>query len=201
MKSFLGTRKQRIFILLIALASLFLINYVSALDSLGTFKQNTNVRVSQVCADATYITISISNPDSTIAVTGINMTNNGGEFNYTFTSTSQIGRYDVRGISDGCEKSFAVYFDVTPSGNANNSTFYYLIFIVSLGVMVLGFAIKNGWIAILGSFGLVYLGLYIILYGINGVKDTVYTWGFGIILLAVAGYVGVKSAFEMVEDV
>ena len=183
-------------ILLLSLAS------VNALDSLGTFKQGDDVRITQVCYDSTYVNISsIAAPDSTVLYSNIEMTSAGsGEYYFNLNLTDQIGRYDVRGISDGCEQTFATYFEVTPSGNTNNSTFYYLIFIVSLGVMILGFAIKNGWIAILGSFGLVYLGLYILLYGINGIKDTVYTWGFGIILLAVAGYIGIKSAYEMIED-
>jgi len=37
---------------------LLLLSSVYALDSLGTFKQDEAVRVTQVCSDATYINIS-----------------------------------------------------------------------------------------------------------------------------------------------
>jgi len=94
---------------------------VTALDSLGTFKQNTDVRVAQVCSDATFINISsIAYPNGSVAVSNIEMTSAGsGEYYYLFDDTSQLGRYDVRGISDGCENTFATYFIITESGNDN----------------------------------------------------------------------------------
>jgi len=94
------------------------INSVTALDSLGTFKVNEPVRITQVCSDSSYINISsIAYPNSSTAISNIIMTSAGsGEYYYDFLNTTQIGRYDVRGISNGCEKTFAIYFDVTPSG-------------------------------------------------------------------------------------
>jgi len=105
-------------LLLGIILGLFLISMVSALESLGTFKQNQIVRVTQVCSDATYINISsISYPNSTVAVSGIEMTSAGsGEYYYNFSNANYSGRYDVRGISDGCEETFATYFDVNPQG-------------------------------------------------------------------------------------
>jgi hypothetical protein len=41
-----------------------------------------------------------------------------GEFYYQFSNTSTTGRYDVRGVSNGCENTFATYFEVTPSGKS-----------------------------------------------------------------------------------
>ena len=104
--------------LLILMFAVLLIGNVMALDSLGTFKQNQAVRITQVCSDATYINISsISYPNSTVAVSGIEMTSAGsGEYYYDFTNANASGRYDVRGISDGCEKTFATYFEVNPQG-------------------------------------------------------------------------------------
>jgi hypothetical protein len=105
---------------------LFLILFttiVSAqLDAYGTFKQGDEVRISQVCSDATYINISgISYPNGTLAVSNIAMVSSGsGEFYYNFNLTEPLGRYDVRGISDGCEKTFATYFEITPNGKVSN---------------------------------------------------------------------------------
>lgn len=142
---------------------------------------------------------SIQYPNGDMAVMNISMIKDGQFFYYnSFCNTSQIGGYIVNTECDGL--SYPYSFEVTPSGFVNNPNFYYILFIASMGVMVLGFSIKNGWITVLGTFGLVSLGLYVLIYGINGMKDTVYTWGFGLILLAVGGYIGIKSGFEMIED-
>jgi len=94
---------------------LSMIGFISAqVDNLGRYDRDQQVRIAQVCSDATYVTISsISSPNSTILIDNVNMTSSGsGEYYYLFLNTSQIGRYDVRGISDGCEKTFSFYFNI-----------------------------------------------------------------------------------------
>jgi len=183
---------------------LFIFPMVSAeVQTLGTFKQNTCVNLIQTCSNCSYSNISsVIAPNSASLLGQVVMTKISNVYNYSFCSTSQIGSYIVNGISDvdGSQVVWAYDFQITPSGSNNNPNFYYIIFIASLGVVILGFVLKNAPIVILGSFGMVYLGLYIILFGINGIKDTVYTWGWGIIILAVAGYIGIKSAYEMITD-
>ena len=111
---------------------------ISALDDLGVFKLGDCVRVTQVCADSTYINISsISYPNSTTALTNTAMSSAGsGEYYYSFCNTNSSGRYDVRGISDGCERTFATYFDITPNGKGAPSgiviTTFFIIFIIIL---------------------------------------------------------------------
>jgi len=103
-----------------ALLIILLVGSVTAttLTTIGTFQTGEEVRISQVCADATYINISsITYPNSSTAVSNIEMTSSGsGEFYYNFNETEQLGRYDVRGISDGCTKTYATYFEVTVNG-------------------------------------------------------------------------------------
>jgi len=111
-----------------------LIGTVSAtMDNSGVYKQNEDIYICQVCADATYINISsISSPTSEILIDNQEMSYTGtGQYCYNFTgiNTDQLGRYDVRGISDGCENTFAFYFDVTSSGES---------FKDSQGIMILG---------------------------------------------------------------
>lgn len=105
-------------ILLILFVSIFLLNSIFALDSLGTFQQDNNVRISQVCNDASFITItSITYPNSSLAVNFTNMSvSSPGEFYYDFNDTGTIGRYDVKGTSDGCENTFATYFEINKIG-------------------------------------------------------------------------------------
>lgn len=106
--------------LLLTFLLVFMITSVVAVTQtdLGYFKQSEPVTISQVCYDATYINISsISYPNSSQAVTNIEMTSSGsGEFYYDFNKTEQVGRYDVKGISDGCTNTFATYFEITVNG-------------------------------------------------------------------------------------
>jgi len=127
---------------LVLLTLILLIGFGTAqLESLGTFKQNDAIRITQVCSDATYINISsISYPNSSVAISGIEMTSSGnGEFYYNFNSATELGRYDVRGISDGCENTFAVYFDVTPNGEEKPDGIVIVIFtILFIGIFFFG---------------------------------------------------------------
>jgi len=119
---------------------ILLLGIVSSLDSLGTFKQNEVVRISQVCSDATYINLSsVSYPNSSKAVTNIEMTSSGnGEFYYDYNLTSVEGRYNVNGISDGCTNTFATYFEITPNGNEPPSELVAVLFILFFILIVVG---------------------------------------------------------------
>ena len=110
-------------LLLVCFIVLGSIQTVSALEDLGTYKQGEDVRIAQVCSDSTYINISsITYPNGTAAVSNIGMTSAGsGEYYYVFNYTDLKGRYDVRGISDGCEETFATYFTITHLGKELSS--------------------------------------------------------------------------------
>jgi hypothetical protein len=154
---------------------LLLLSSVYALDSLGTFKQDEAVRVTQVCSDATYINISsIAYPNGNTAESGIEMISAGsGEFYYWFNDTSNLGRYQVRGISDGCTNQFAFYFDVTPTGSLQTTSqgigsAMFLILILSLTGLFgwMGFKLtesKNLWV--LGIFFL-FLSIIMVVYNV-----------------------------------
>lgn len=132
-------RNKKLFILFFCLfISIFLVSSVCALDSLGTFKKGQQVRITQVCADATQVNItSISYPNSTPAAANIQMIKSGQEFYYWFYGTNVVGRYDVRGVSDGCEKTFATYFEITSDGSEKTliktDLQFFIFFFISLG--------------------------------------------------------------------
>ena len=70
----------------------------------------------QTCSDASYITLSsIQTPNETQYINvSMNSTGNS-EFCYNYTP-QLAGRYDFRGVSDGCTQTFAVIIDVdTPN--------------------------------------------------------------------------------------
>ena len=90
--------------------------------------------------------------------------------------------------------------EITPSGFFDSIGFFALVLILSLGLIIFGIGIKDAPITILGSFGLYFLGIYVLFYGLVGMKDTIYTYAIGIIILGVAFYVSTKSAWELIVD-
>ena len=131
---------------------------------------------------------------------------NGIDFEYEVLggNFTEIGQYAV--LID-CENTkvggFIEYgFDVTPAGIgiANGPTFYWIIILLSLGVVIFGLLMKDATITILGSFGLYFFGLYTLFYGVAGVRDTIYTWGISIIVLGLAFYISVKAAHDLIVD-
>ena len=169
----------------------------------GTFKQNSEIDLVMICplvgCNQTNIT-AIINPNSATIVSNELATHDGNVWNYTLNNTGTIGEYKVYGYSTngttGAEEYFIGDFEVTPSGFVGTLGFYILVLILSLGIIVLGYYAKDAWVVVFGAFGFVLLGLFIILYGIDGIKDTYYTWGIGILTIGLASYFGIKGAIE-----
>lgn len=186
-------------IFLILLFVILLIGLTSALqESMGTFKQGNVVRLTQVCSDASYINISsVSYPDSSVALSETQMNSIGsGEFYFDFNDTVKIGRYNVRGVSNGCDFTFSTYFDITPSGNSGAANIVFVIFIIIAiyTITLIGFFGKVIPLTVIGGMAMIFLGLYLINNGIIIYRDdlTLYfsylTTGIGFILAMWASY-------------
>jgi hypothetical protein len=110
-------------VLLAFIFGIMLLGLVSAGEAgenIGTYKQNSCVKLPQICADCTYSNISsIVSPNQTIYGVGDSYTKNGTFFNYTFCNTSELGNYKVNGIFNpsGTAQVFSYVFDISPSGN------------------------------------------------------------------------------------
>jgi len=181
---------------------LFCIVVVSATSNLGTFKSRECISLYQLCDNCTYVNISsVMYPDSTVESINENMTKNGVNYNYTYCNTLQDGIYiyNVCGDKDGTLTCENITFEINPTGSQKNPTFYFIILLLSAGVIVLGFFMKDAPITIFGTFGLYFLGLYILFYGIDGIKDGVTTWAFGLITLGLAFYISARSAYELID--
>lgn len=186
-------------LLLLLFLGMFLISFASA--DLGKGIQGNNFTIPQVCSDATYVTLSsIQYPDRHIENINMNMTSLGnGAFAYNFTKTSQLGIYDVMGISDGCQGEFKDTFEIKT--NLLSSLGFYIIFlIIAFGIIILGYSFEDAWVVILGAFVLILFGLFVIIYGINGMKDTSYTWGIGIVTIMLGAYFGIRGAIEKMDE-
>jgi hypothetical protein len=188
---------------LLVFVSLLLIGFVSAeVQSLGTFKQNQCVNVIQTCSNCTYANISsIVAPDSTEVLGLSSMTKVGTKYNKTFCSTSSIGTYIVNGYADvdGVNTVWAYDFEVTPSGYTGTLGFSFILLGILGGLIVLGFAIKEGWFVVIGGMGFMVFGLYSIINGIAGFKDTFMTWTVSLLILGIGAYLSIKSAIELIQ--
>jgi len=189
--------------LTIILGIFLLLGSVSALDNYPTIKQNDCINLQQICASCSYVNISsISNRENYSLISNVEMNYYGnGEWRYEFCNTSFIGEYDVKGQGDinGVDEGFATRFEVTPTGIEGNLGFYIILLILSLRIIILGFVAQDTWVAILGSFGLIIMGLFMLLYGINGMKDVVYTYSISIITIMLGAYIGIRAAVETLE--
>lgn len=134
-------------ILFCLIFGIFLISFVSALDDLGTFQQDTCINLSQTCASCTYVNISsVSNNNNSTLISNVPMANFGnGEWRYEFCDTSDLGRYDIRGMGDinGVDSSFAYYLIITPSGIEIETadSFIYIIILIVTFLLFVGFLI------------------------------------------------------------
>jgi len=179
-----------------------IIGNVMALDEQGFGKQNQNFTFEQSCSNADYITIgTIQYPDRSSQLINANMTSvGGGVYQYNITNTSQLGRYDIKGESNGCEETFATYFEVTPSGFIDTLGLYLIFLIILMSIVVLGFSIQEAYFVILGGMGLIMLGIYSINYGVVGFKDMFMTWGMGLFEIAVGAILSIGSGIQKMDE-
>jgi len=186
---------------------LFLFSFTSAESE--TYKVNTETNLQFNCilngetasAGSTF-NITITDREGNYLVNDAQTQAQGdGSFNYT-TMFTEIGIYKVIMVCGDGTYSYSEEgeYNITPSGFVGSLGFYFIILILSLGIMILGFALRDAIIVILSSFGLYFVGLYILFFGIDGFRDPVYTWAIAIIILFLAAYISLKSALEMIED-
>lgn len=91
-------------------------------------------------------------------------------------------------------------FEVTPTGFIGTLGFYLLLLIISLMLIIIGYSVEDEWLIILGAFGFILLGLFILLYGLVEIKDSAYTYGFGIITMMAGAYFAVRGALSKLTD-
>lgn len=197
-----NTRKMNKILLLMLILVMGFATPAIALETLGGFDQYEPVRIAQVCKDASYVNISsIALPNSTVIYSNIEMTSAGsGEFYFDFFNTSELGRYDVRGISDGCDYTFATYFTITPTGGLESSTWIFLILLfVAVGILLLSFLFKNYIFSIVAGFALATAGVYGMIYGFADITST-YTRMISYIIIGLGMIIIVTSALELMNE-
>ena len=202
----LNTRKM---VKKLMLVMIFLI-VIPMICATPTYKQNTvlDLKVPCInngtsCSSSALCNTTIINPEGNLIVNNQEMSRNLSTFNYTLTPTQTfiLGQYEfLVTCTDGTDSAASdLTFKITPSGFMENSFFLIVIVILSAGVIILGFRLADPPLVVLGSFGLYFLGIYILFNGILGVKDLITTWAIGLIVLGVAMYISIKSAWELIN--
>jgi hypothetical protein len=107
--------------ILILFALVFALSFILASDgeSIGTYQQDSCVKLPQTCADCTYSNISaVGSPNGTLYSVEKAMTKSGTYWEYEYCNTSQLGEYKVNGHFDvgGIDSVFNYIFEITPSG-------------------------------------------------------------------------------------
>lgn len=108
---------------------------ISEVETLGVFKQNIPIELRQSGAGFSNCTIySVTKPDSTITVINTLMIKNGNNYNYSFTGTSQTGKYIADGYctEDAGDTVWNYDFQITSGGNERDNSFLGTILILML---------------------------------------------------------------------
>ena len=136
-------------ILLFMLVGMLLFNLVLASNFgetqtectfIDTFEQNTTNTLWQTCNGCTSVNItSILYPDGTNNISVLEMTRTGTYYNYSFSDTSQLGRYfyNVVGDKNSDSNVETFCFGVTPNGEVftQGKAISYIGFIITLFVL------------------------------------------------------------------
>lgn len=187
----------------VLLLALLLIPLISAAQStLGTFKQNECINLLQTCALCTYNNIStVIYPNSTQALGQTAMTKVGTVYNATFCNTSVSGTYIVNGYGDlngdGINVVWSYTLQVNPVGGAeNNTTFFIVLGVISLGLLIFGFVFENYIFAFFSGLAFLITGVYGIIYGYGGLTN-LYTRAASAILIGIGMIITVLSGLNL----
>ncbi len=136
---------MRKILLTFVLMSVMLLALVSGqLINLGTFEQDQEVNLVQLCANCTFNNItSITSPNSTELITNVVMSKVGTNYNYTFleNNTREVGTYNVNGFGDpnGINEIWSYPFEITKTGKSfqTSESLLFIILIISIFIFFL----------------------------------------------------------------
>lgn len=204
MKKYINNKKHKKSMnkTLLILIGLFLINFSSAVGDIGLVKQYDCIDLYNYCPTCSYINLTaVQYPNGSVSNMNLEMTKSDNNYVYEFCGTSLLGEhsYTTCGDKAGVLTCEDISFEITPTGFTGTLGFFALILLLSFGVILLGFSIQDAIIVVLGSFGLYFVGIYILFFGLDGIKDPIYTWAIGLITLMLAAYISIRAAYESME--
>lgn len=190
---------------------LFFISIVSAVNPcgndnsfLGTFKQNNQISLTQICDSCTYVNIStISYPDSVQVVVNAVMTKSGVNYNYTLVNTSLIGcySYSVYGDKSGVLSTENINFAITSDGQAlGKGTTTFLIFLaLAIVLLIIAFIFHNYIFSFFSGLTFLVTGVYSMIYTFTTVLQE-YTRMISFIILGIGAIITIVSSIDLINE-
>jgi len=91
-------------------------------------------------------------------------------------------------------------FLVTPGGNFGDSfQFYILALIILIGIVLLGFSIKEHWFVVLGGLGFMILGVWTLNNGVVDFKDMFMAYSIAIFEIAVGAILAIGAGIQKLD--
>jgi len=149
--------------------------------------------------------ITVKDPDNSILINFAPFIRDAASEEYNITvpagSNGVLGIYPycITASGNGQNQTDCFEYKITPSGDEGLITYYFLIIILSYGVLGLGLWKRDITITMLGTFALYFVGIWILFFGIDVFKNFL-TEGFAILTLAVAFYISARAAHEYIVD-
>ncbi|KKK71178.1 hypothetical protein LCGC14_2916540, partial [marine sediment metagenome] len=130
-------------ILLTLILGIFLLSFASSqIQSLGTFKLNADINLIQTCDNCTFNNItSVLYPNSSVAISNVEMTKDGTFYNHTFSNANITGSYIVNGFGDldGINTVWNYDFKVNNTGTEQSISDAILYIISFVGLIIVFF--------------------------------------------------------------
>ena len=198
-------------ILILIITTLFLMTIITAIDTPpATYvgKQGESVSIVETCAvrgfpcPADYLcNITISDPNLEVLILNEPMTRNDTIYNYTFTSTTLLGDYDINVYCGNLTFSGNAESDlrVTTTGREPQFKITLFLLICALVIFVLALYMKN--YAIGFTSGILFLvgGVHFMVYGLQDISD-MYTRAISLVIIAFGGFVTLVAGLEWLDE-
>jgi len=193
-------KNLNVFIVSVILLAIMIPMASASIGNLGTFKQGECINLLQTCADCSYNNLSsVTQPDG-IKGFGVltTMTKSGTEYTFEFCNTTKSGTYNVNGYGDpgGVLTKWNYILEVTPTGSENNTTFFIILIIIAVGLVLLGFILHNYVFAFFGGVSFLIVGIYSMIYGYGGVTNT-YSRMISLVIIGLGSLITMLSALDL----
>lgn len=188
------SKNKLIFSLLSLSIFIFLISFASA-----SFQLNKNSELTLSCEnfDCSAVNVTIYDPESVKIVDNAQTTDNSYYVNYTFVPNVS-GEYNYF-YSDGTNSSSGT-FEVTPTGKSNTTTFLVVFLAIITLTYTLGVKTQSNWVMMLASIEVLFFGFWILIYGVDIIKDVTTTRALGFLIWGVSFVSIYKSAEGFITE-
>lgn len=193
--------------ILLSLSLLFVLaiclQMASAISNLPPVKQGQCTQLIQTCDNCSYVNLTtyqnvngnilnINKPMQQLAPSS---------FNYTWCNNTAVGTviYCASGNPDGLTTTQCTSYDITPNGQTNNIWFWILLIGIIYGIGFFGYFGKNEWVSIIGGFGMVALGVYIVNNGIGDYRDTL-TLAVSTLTIGLGALFSIHAGVEVIQE-